>query len=227
MTPPGRDSEGWNPMHLSGPTRVLNAVCKEAQVETEKAYHKLAVYRRRDFTPGAIVTDAGEFPFNLGLDTLYARNKGHGEHGSYFIKILENQPEGHEIKRLSIFESRLREHNDRHLAVFMRLEELTIVAGTTPLATRTKALRPGFEINFENQSYGGPFWEGRSSHSGWWGRGSAAEHHARWSRLWNLMDELKTIEKEERLTMPTVRVMVLNEKEFRPRPYRNRGETRQ
>jgi hypothetical protein len=207
-------------MHLSGPTRLLNSVCKEAQVETEKGYNKLTVYRRRDFTAGATVTDAGEFPFDPSVDTLYARDKGYGEHASYFIKILENQPEGQEIKNRAIWEARLLEHSDRYLAAFMKLEKLTIVVGKTTGPTRTKVLRLGFEVDLEEEVYGGPLWDGRACDSGWWGRGCTADHSERWDKLWHLMFELKELEKKEKdATMPTVRIMVLNEKDFKPRSY--------
>jgi hypothetical protein len=202
-------------MHLSGPTRALNAVCKEAQIENDKGYDRLTVYRRRDFIPRAVVTDAGKLPFNPSLDTLFACKKGSTEHKSYFIDILESRPEGHGIKKLALSDERLLPHCDRHLAAFIKLDELTIIVGRTNLPTRTKVLRPGFELDLEQEIFGGPVWEGRSYNSGWWGRGACvADHTERAYKLLHLISELKAIEeKEEGAKMPTVQIMVMNERE--------------
>lgn len=131
------------------------------------------------------------------------------------MHILEKPKEGL-VKKLAINLRLVLADKPRQIDAFMKLDELIVVVGETNVATRIKVLRLGYEYDLQQPQIGGLKWEGRTFDSGWWGRGTAADHTERINKLWNLLFRLNEAEKKGNGKMPVVKIMVVREKDFKP-----------
>jgi len=122
------------------------------------------------------------------------------------------------FKKFAIHERLMKWHRPRHIAAFMKLEELIIVVGTAATTTRTKVLVNGKDLDIEQRLWGGPAWEGKSFHSGWWGRGTVDDCKRRGTKIGGLMESLKAeADKTKDKKIPVVKIMVLCEKDLKDR----------